>query len=57
MEASVCTGFKEQELRSPDLVALEYAELNLTHNVTQVSSFGFILSLVLLIGKKFMSLK
>ncbi|KAL6130467.1 hypothetical protein ACLB2K_068846 [Fragaria x ananassa] len=35
VEASVATGFKEQELRSPDLVALEYADLNLSHNVTQ----------------------
>ncbi|KAM5554375.1 tRNA (guanine-N(7)-)-methyltransferase [Rosa sericea] len=35
VEACVSTGFKEQELRSPDLVALEYADLNLTHNVSQ----------------------
>ncbi|KAL6124604.1 hypothetical protein ACLB2K_077116 [Fragaria x ananassa] len=35
VEATVATGFKEQELRSPDLVALEYADLNLTHNVSQ----------------------
>ena len=43
VEATVATGFKEQELRRPDLVALEYADLNLTHNITQVSVFVCIL--------------
>ena len=28
-------------LRSPDLVALEYADLNLTHKVSEVSFFFF----------------
>ncbi|XP_050385188.1 uncharacterized protein LOC126801772 [Argentina anserina] len=35
VEASVSTGLEERELRSPDIVALEYADLNLNHNVTQ----------------------
>ncbi|KAK9911319.1 hypothetical protein M0R45_035236 [Rubus argutus] len=36
VDASVSTAAKEQQqLRSPDLVALEYADLNLTHNVSQ----------------------
>ena len=30
-------------LRSPDLVALEYADLNLTHKVSEVSFFFFLL--------------
>ena len=42
VDASVSTAAKEQQqLRSPDLVALEYADLNLTHNVSQACIWLF----------------